>query len=185
MLPAGRLREPAKGKDRADIIVVSKCPTDISEEERKQITAELAPSHTQQLYFSTFTYGRIQPLFTQGAERELSDIRADEHSAGNRHSIAAATYRKVKATNSAYHTAYFCRPSRLYRSRYEPDSRHIPWFAQREETDSHHRERRGTPGRTPTYGRAYKAVYIRSARNGKIYRERRIIQLKYHQLCQK
>ena len=79
MLPAGRLREPAKGKDRADIIVVSKCPTDISEEERKQITAELAPSHTQQLYFSTFTYGRIQPLFTEGAERELSDIRADEH----------------------------------------------------------------------------------------------------------
>lgn len=79
MLPAGRLREPTKGKDRADIIVVSKCPTDISKEERKQITAELAPSHTQQLYFSTFTYGRIQPLFTEGAERELSDIRADEH----------------------------------------------------------------------------------------------------------
>ena len=59
--------------------MVSKCPTDISEEERKQITAELAPSPTQQLYFSTFTYGRIQPLFIEGAERELSDIGADEH----------------------------------------------------------------------------------------------------------
>lgn len=29
LLPAGRLRESAKGKDRADIVIVTKCPSDI------------------------------------------------------------------------------------------------------------------------------------------------------------
>ena len=29
LLPAGRLREPVNGKDRADIVIVTKCPADI------------------------------------------------------------------------------------------------------------------------------------------------------------
>lgn len=78
MLPAGRLREPSKGKKRADIIVISKCPADISREERMQLKTELSPLPSQQLYFSTLTYGRMKPLFTGKAEQELSSITSDE-----------------------------------------------------------------------------------------------------------
>lgn len=38
LLPAGRLREPMKGKDRADIVIVTKCPKDLKPMEYRVIT---------------------------------------------------------------------------------------------------------------------------------------------------
>lgn len=79
MLPAGRLREPQQGKRRADIIIVSKCPADISHEEREELRRAIAPSTGQQLYFTTLDYGRLQPLFTTGDEKPLESLQVDEH----------------------------------------------------------------------------------------------------------
>ena len=41
MLPAGELREPSNGKKRADIVLVSKCPQDLSLEESQKIATLL------------------------------------------------------------------------------------------------------------------------------------------------
>lgn len=79
MLPAGRLREPESGKKRADIIIVSKCPAQLSEAEQQALRSEIAPLPSQQLYFTTLAYGRLQPLFTAEPEKRLEEIRKDEH----------------------------------------------------------------------------------------------------------
>ncbi|WP_024770778.1 tetraacyldisaccharide 4'-kinase [Aquimarina macrocephali] len=57
VLPTGNLREPKKGADRADIIVVTKCPNPLSFEERKRITDKLAINSNQDLFFTTIDYG--------------------------------------------------------------------------------------------------------------------------------
>ena len=79
MLPAGRLREPESGKKRADIIIVSKCPAQLSEAEQLALRSEIAPLPCQQLYFTTLAYGKLQPLFTAEPEKRLEKIRKDEH----------------------------------------------------------------------------------------------------------
>ncbi len=57
LLPAGRLREWRSGYRRADIIIVSKCPTDINPEIKAQITKKIAPYSYQRIYFSYYEYG--------------------------------------------------------------------------------------------------------------------------------
>jgi tetraacyldisaccharide 4'-kinase len=57
VLPTGNLREPRKGANRADIIVVTKCPNPLSFEERKRITDKLAIKPNQDLFFTTIDYG--------------------------------------------------------------------------------------------------------------------------------
>lgn len=56
LLPMGRLREPRKAAERADMIVVTKCPADLTEEAMKTITNEINPSPRQKIYFSTLRY---------------------------------------------------------------------------------------------------------------------------------
>ncbi len=56
--PAGRLREFAKQRKRADIIIYTKCPIEISEQERKNIELELKLKENQKLFFSHITYGK-------------------------------------------------------------------------------------------------------------------------------
>lgn len=56
LLPMGRLREPRKSAGRADIIVVTKCPSDLSEDGKRKIEKELNPGKGQKLYFSTLRY---------------------------------------------------------------------------------------------------------------------------------
>ncbi|SRX54085.1 tetraacyldisaccharide 4'-kinase [Aequorivita sp. CIP111184] len=57
MLPTGNLREPKSGAKRADIIVVTKCPENISDSEIKTIKRKLRPKGHQQIYFSKIGYG--------------------------------------------------------------------------------------------------------------------------------
>ena len=53
LLPAGHLREGFKGRDRAQIVIVSKCPPHISEQEEKAIEQGLSLYKGQKLFFST------------------------------------------------------------------------------------------------------------------------------------
>ena len=53
MLPTGNLRESRKGAQRADIIVITKCPKDLSSTQQKNITQQL---HLKQGQLSFFTY---------------------------------------------------------------------------------------------------------------------------------
>ncbi|WP_053971448.1 tetraacyldisaccharide 4'-kinase [Mangrovimonas sp. ST2L15] len=56
MLPAGDLREPKTGAKRADVIVVTKCPSSLNELEKTQIAKRLKPLPHQQVFFSHIKY---------------------------------------------------------------------------------------------------------------------------------
>ncbi|MCW3127675.1 MAG: lpxK [Bacteroidetes bacterium] len=75
VLPAGWLREGKANYHRADIIVVTKCPLDLSDAERKTITEEIKPFPYQHVYFSGIEYGPLYPLFqTEEPQPPVGDI---------------------------------------------------------------------------------------------------------------
>lgn len=59
VLPTGNLREPRSGAKRADVIVVTKCPKNISEQEKKSIIKRLKIQKHQQVGFSYIDYADI------------------------------------------------------------------------------------------------------------------------------
>ncbi|MBP7272206.1 MAG: tetraacyldisaccharide 4'-kinase [Saprospiraceae bacterium] len=63
LLPAGRLREQPEAYKRADVIVVSKCPPQLSEADRQQMLAKLQPYPHQQVFFSYYDYGHPYFMF--------------------------------------------------------------------------------------------------------------------------
>ena len=63
LIPAGRLREPLKGKDRADIVIVTKCPKDLKPMEFRVLTKQMNLYPYQQLYFTTLDYGQLKKVF--------------------------------------------------------------------------------------------------------------------------
>ena len=63
LLPAGRLREPLKGKDRADIVIVTKCPKDLKPMDFRVLTKQMDLYPYQQLFFTTLEYDRLKPVF--------------------------------------------------------------------------------------------------------------------------
>ena len=65
LLPAGRMREPLNGKNRADIVIVTKCPKELKPMEYRVITRAMNLFPYQTLYFSTLEYGELHPVFPQ------------------------------------------------------------------------------------------------------------------------
>jgi tetraacyldisaccharide 4'-kinase len=64
-LPAGRLREPASSRYRANIIILTKCPDDIKPIDRRLISDKLNLMPYQNLYYTRFKYGTPQPVFPE------------------------------------------------------------------------------------------------------------------------
>lgn len=56
LLPAGDLRESRAGADRAQIIMVSKCPDDLTEEKKQYYISRIKPQHNQKVFFSSIGY---------------------------------------------------------------------------------------------------------------------------------
>ena len=56
LFPLGNLREYKAGSKRADIIVITKCPKEISEEEKNKIKNELPILENQKIFFSFIRY---------------------------------------------------------------------------------------------------------------------------------
>ena len=81
LLPAGRLREPWRhGKERADLVVVTKCPPDLTADDRIALARRLALRGDQRLYFSTLLYSALRPVFPQAADPRTDRpmLQADE-----------------------------------------------------------------------------------------------------------
>ena len=72
LMPSGRLRESVRGMKRADIIIVTKVPSEVSPEIFNQIRNELKPRSWQELYFTTLTYGKLEPVFGGSKEKEIT-----------------------------------------------------------------------------------------------------------------
>ncbi|MCP4051590.1 MAG: tetraacyldisaccharide 4'-kinase [Mesoflavibacter sp.] len=56
VLPTGNLREPKKGAKRANIIVVTKCPEFLSQNDKEAIVLKLKPKVYQHVFFSHISY---------------------------------------------------------------------------------------------------------------------------------
>ena len=56
ILPAGDLRESRRGAKRADIIMVTKCPDDLTEEKKQYYISRIKPQHYQKVFFSSIEY---------------------------------------------------------------------------------------------------------------------------------
>ena len=76
LLPAGRLREPLNGKNRADVVIVTKCPKDLKPMEFRVIKKGMELFAYQTLYFTTFDYDNLQGLFN-GKAKPLDAIAPD------------------------------------------------------------------------------------------------------------
>ncbi len=57
LLPAGRLREWRSGYQRADIIIVTKCPENVSIAEKEKLIQDIQPKTHQKVFFSYYQYG--------------------------------------------------------------------------------------------------------------------------------
>jgi len=56
VLPTGNLREKRKGAERANIIIVTKCPDDLTKKRQSEIILKLNIEPRQSVYFSTIEY---------------------------------------------------------------------------------------------------------------------------------
>ncbi len=64
-LPTGDLRDQRSSYKRADILVVTKCPAELSVEEKNEVLDELQPRSGQQIFFTTIRYGIPFHIFHQ------------------------------------------------------------------------------------------------------------------------
>lgn len=56
-IPTGDLRDNRKSAERADIIIVTKCPATLTLEEKDEITEKIDPALHQSLFFTSIAYG--------------------------------------------------------------------------------------------------------------------------------
>jgi tetraacyldisaccharide 4'-kinase len=76
LLPAGRLRERVSNKIRANMVIVTKCPRNMTPIGYRVVQQALHLKPYQSLFFSTFKYGNLKKLFGEG-EMPLEQIRKD------------------------------------------------------------------------------------------------------------
>jgi tetraacyldisaccharide 4'-kinase len=72
LLPAGNLREPFSGRYRAQVLVVSKCPPQLTPLQQQAAIKRLKPLPYQQVFFTAIVYLPLQSMATQIAG-ELPD----------------------------------------------------------------------------------------------------------------
>lgn len=65
MLPYGRLREPLQGINRADIVVVTKCPEQMKDLDFALFKKNLGLFPYQSIFFSRYAYQELKPIFPE------------------------------------------------------------------------------------------------------------------------
>jgi tetraacyldisaccharide 4'-kinase len=73
VLPTGNLREPRSGSKRANAILVTKCPLEISTEERQRIVQKIAPTALQQVFFTKISYAPF--VVSESDELPIASLR--------------------------------------------------------------------------------------------------------------
>lgn len=72
MLPTGHLREPRSGAQRAQVVIVTKCPPDLSVSDQERIRQKLKVSVP--VFFSSVTYA--EEVFSVNNSLKVSDLHA-------------------------------------------------------------------------------------------------------------
>jgi len=65
IFPVGTLRECRKGANRAQIVIVSKCPAHLSHTEKQQIRKQLRHFSIEHIFFSHIAYGELRSFGQQ------------------------------------------------------------------------------------------------------------------------
>ncbi|MDE6343093.1 MAG: tetraacyldisaccharide 4'-kinase [Muribaculaceae bacterium] len=80
LLPLGRMRESGNALSRADMVITTKCPSDISALDMRIVSKHLSLMPYQKLYFSSFSYGGLIPVFQEecGARHLIEHLNADD-----------------------------------------------------------------------------------------------------------
>lgn len=89
LLPVGNLREPAAQMKRAQIVIVSKCPTDLKPMDVRVLSTKIGVLPYQSLYFTTMNYGPIEKLMPAtkndskkaSIDAEIKDVCIDTEAA--------------------------------------------------------------------------------------------------------
>jgi tetraacyldisaccharide 4'-kinase len=79
LLPAGNYRECFAGRKRANILIITKIPADISSAERRKIKQDLSPFYNQKVFFSFIAYHqKLTQIFTN-QELAVNKISNETH----------------------------------------------------------------------------------------------------------
>lgn len=76
ILPTGNLRESRGGAQRADIVVVTKCPPNLSDKERNDIERKLQLEPLQKIFFTSIAYDEF--IFSEEIQISVSEIKNSE-----------------------------------------------------------------------------------------------------------
>lgn len=77
MLPTGNYRESFEGRKRADFMVVTKTPEDLSLHQQKKIEKQLNPSINQKVFFSYIKYSDNLVNIFSGETLKIADLKED------------------------------------------------------------------------------------------------------------
>ena len=75
-LPSGDLRDQRRSYKRAQVIIVTKCPSSITEEEKDKIAKGIRLRNKQQLFFTCTSYGKPYHILTKEKTSLSSNISA-------------------------------------------------------------------------------------------------------------
>lgn len=75
MLPTGNLRESRSGAERANLVVVTKCPNVLSDEEQAEIRLKLKLNCSQQIFFTFIDYDEV--IFGVSEKMAVSEIKSE------------------------------------------------------------------------------------------------------------
>lgn len=78
LLPAGLLREPVAGRLRAHVVVLTKCPADMSPIDYRIRSRQMNLFPYQQLFFSTFRYKDMYCLSDKDKKMSIYGIKAGD-----------------------------------------------------------------------------------------------------------
>ena len=73
MLPTRSLRESRSGAKRANVVIVTKCPSNLSSDEQNRIATKLQLSSNQELYFSYIDYDAS--IYSEDKSIKVSEIK--------------------------------------------------------------------------------------------------------------
>jgi tetraacyldisaccharide 4'-kinase len=76
ILPIGNLRENISSAKRADLIVVTKCPDNLSQKDKVSFIESLNPSDNQKVFFSSLTY--LQKIKSDSKEVDIRVLLYDD-----------------------------------------------------------------------------------------------------------
>ncbi len=73
VLPTGDLREPRSGAKRANIIVITKCPNNLSEVEKSKFINHIKPEPHQKVFFSAINYA--EKVYSESSSLKVDDLK--------------------------------------------------------------------------------------------------------------